>query len=139
MNEQERKAQLEEMTGCLKCRCPGFQVMARVECRGFNGVRYCYFACQDPTNPEVETRHPVGEEQTCRCSLGRKVDTASVRFFENDEATWGFMRCLKIPAGSLQEQVPDPRKPKANAASFWPVAIGIGGLLWFVTSKGMWK
>lgn len=139
MNENERKAQLEEITGGLKCRCPGFQVMTRVECRGFNGVKYCYFACQDPNNPGVETRHPVGEEQTCRCALGRKVDPASVRFFENDEALWGFTRCLKLQTEGLQEKVTDPRKPKTNAAAVWPVAIGIGALLWFVTSKGMWK
>ena len=137
MNEQERKAQLADMTGCLKCRCPGFQEMTRVECRGFNGVRYCYFACQDPNSPDVETRHPVGEGLNCRCAIGRKVDTASVRFFENEEATWGFTRCLEIPAGGLQD--PNPPKPKASAVAVWPVAIGIGALLWFVTSKGVWK
>lgn len=136
MNENERKAQLAEMTGCLQCRCPGFQVMTRVECKGINGIRYCYFACQDPDNPEVETRHPVGEALGCRCSLGRKVDMASVRFFEDAEANWGFMRCLKI--GGLEAPLED-RKPKTNAAAVWPIAIGVGALLWFVTSKGVWK
>lgn len=131
----ERKKQLAEMTGCLRCRCPGFQVMTRVECRGFDGVRFCYFACQDPEDPSVETRHAVGEAINCRCALGYKLDTASVRSFENEEAPWGFARCLKIPSGGLPS--PDNlERPKQSTAMVWPVAIGLGALLWFATTQG---
>ena len=134
MSEQDRKAELARMTGGLRCRCPGFQKMTRVECRGFEGVRFCYFACEDPQNPGVETLHPVGGSPNCRCSLGTKKDPASTRFFENEEAPWGFSRCLKIQPGGLPEVVPARERPASTSA--WPVAIGIGALLWFVTTQG---
>lgn len=126
MTDLARREELAELTGGLRCRCPGFSEMTRVECKGINGVRYCYYTCSDPKNPEEEVRHPVGEPGLCRCSLGYRLDTASARFFEDDEAVWGFSRCLETP------QVLPP-KTKKSAPSFWPAALLVGGLLAYTT------
>lgn len=125
MTDLARREELTQLTGGLRCRCPGFSEMTRVECQGINGVRYCYFVCSDPENPEEEIRHPVGESGLCRCSLGDRLDTASTRFYEDDEAVWGFSRCLDVP----EPQVRKPKKPP----SFWPVALLLGGLLAYTT------
>lgn len=127
MTDAARREELAELTGGLRCRCPGFSEMIRVECRGINGVRYCYFACTDPGNPQGEIRHPVGEEGLCRCSLGDRADTVSTRFFEDEEAVWGFSRCL-----ALLPEPPAVPRPK-QGTSFWPVAILLGGLLAYTT------
>lgn len=132
MTESERKAKLAEMTGGLKCRCPGFETMSRVQCKTEAGIRYCYFACERSDQPKVEFRHPVGEGNLCRCSLGTKIDPISIRFIEDEEATWGFAKCLQLQS---QTAIESPT-PKKSMLSIWPVAVGLGALIWYTTTKG---
>jgi hypothetical protein len=133
MIEEARKAQLTDLTGGLRCRCPGNEELIRVQCRGFNGVRYCYFACSAPGS-SVETRHPVGVHPLCRCSLGTEKDPDIHRTIEFDGDVWGFSACAALPQNVTQVEVPPPASPKG--ASLWPVAIGLGALFWYVTARG---
>jgi len=134
MNEQARKDQLKDLTGGLRCRCPGKEVLTRVQCRGFNGVRYCYFACQ-VEGSLVERRYPVGEHPLCRCSIGTQPDPDLQRTIEHDGDVWGFSACVALPQGiEVLEPEPEPELTK-RAAPLWPVAIGLGALLWYATTR----
>lgn len=132
MNEQQRKDQLTDLTGGLRCRCPGNEELVRVECRHFNGVRHCYFACA-AKGSTFETRYPVGVQGLCRCSLGTQVDPDLFRSIQHGGDLWGFGAC-KAVAASEQVEVPQEEGPKPFRSA-WPAAIAVGALFWYVFNK----
>lgn len=146
VSEQTRKEKLTEMTGGLKCRCPGFQVMHRLQTKGFGGVRYGYFACSDEGS-DLETRYPIGYPGLCRCGLGSKQNKISVRYTTDEEATWGFAECTATGAG--QSPVPPPvlaqqtqeQEEWARAGGganllLWGAVIGITAFVFTRTVRG---
>jgi|SRR5690606_16860715 len=130
-SDQVRKDQLTSMTNGLRCRCPGFQNMVRVDCRGVQGIRYCNFTCEDDAG--AQTIYPVGDPSLCRCKLGTTLDPVATRAYELEGLPWGYSKCLSVE-NATGVQAPDkPKKIKESTASFWPVAVGLGALLWYTT------
>lgn len=129
LSEQERKDKLAEMTGGLKCRCPGFLRMHRVQFRGFGGVRYGYFACGEPGG-DTELRFPIGYPGLCRCGLGSQFNKVSASYHTDEEATWGFANCAPTAAG--QSQVPPPvvAQQKQDLEEWAQPGVGANLLLW---------
>ena len=146
LSEQERKDKLAEMTGGLKCRCPGYLQMNRVQFKGFDGIRYGYFACSEPGST-TETRYPIGYPGLCRCGLGAKANKVSTRYRTDDEATWGFSSCTTtaagqstVPAPVLAQQTQDEEEWAKPAGGvnllLWGAVIGVTALVFTSTVRG---
>jgi len=130
MTEQQRKDQLTELTGGLRCRCPGFDEMVEVECKGIYGVKYCKFTCKDAEGNLTE--YPVGQDWLCQCKLGKKIDPISIRTIEEDGSDWGYARCLDVSEG---QDVAKESKISVGTWLPWVAAAGVSVGLWFVLKK----
>lgn len=137
--EQERKEFITKVTGGLKCRCPGFQEMHRIEFKPFNGVRYGYFACSDPGST-TETRYPVGYPMLCRCGLGTRPSYVAARYHEEGNTMWGMATCSdippqhsQVPESTIAQKEADDEAWRKQSAPLWPWLIGAGALYWYLS------
>lgn len=131
LSEQQRKDKLTEMTGGLKCRCPGFEKMVHVECKGIDGIKYCKFACE---NSEGQwTEYPVGDSGLCACKLGTTIDPITARTVTQDGAEWGYATCNEAVEGQgLKPEVVN-RNQSVPVWLPWVAVAGFAGLVWYVT------
>lgn len=134
LTQQQRKDQLTEMTGGLRCRCPGFGELVQVNCRGINGIRYCKFTCQDPSSGEF-SEYPVGHGGLCQCKLGTRINPISTRSVMFEGTEWGYAECDTSLEGQGTKPVDQGKKQDIPVWLPWAAAAGIATFLWFTMKE----
>lgn len=134
LTEQQRKNEIQNQTGGLKCRCPGFEKMVQAECKGVDGIKYCTFTCEDTQGNQ--TVYPWGDPAMCKCTLGTVLDPIVTRTLDDGQVVWGYARCGEVIPGEIpKEVVLEQRKQSVSIMLPWMFAIGAGALIWYATKK----